>query len=80
MNPGIKIRLARLAPVPDENSPASFSDGRVVILVREGKLDRPIDILRQLRASGVSLRAAHGDGIAWGWRRGTRTASGGVEK
>lgn len=59
MNPGMKIRLARLAPVPDENPAPSFSEGRVVILTRDGALDRPIDVLRRLRGVGVSLRAAH---------------------
>ncbi len=59
MNSELKARLARLAPVPDETPSPSFSEGRVVILTHEGKLDHPIDALRQLRASGVSLRAAH---------------------
>ncbi|WP_114912410.1 helix-turn-helix domain-containing protein [Acidibrevibacterium fodinaquatile] len=59
MNSELRARLARLAPVPDENPAPSFSEGRVVILTRDGALDRPIDVLRRLRAVGVSLRAAH---------------------
>ena len=59
MNSELKVRLARLAPVPAENPAPAFSAGRSVILAREGPLDRPIDVLRRLRASGVSLRAAH---------------------
>ncbi len=59
MNSDLKARLARLAPIPNENPPPSFSDGRIVILAREGSFERRIDVLRRLRAAGVSLRAAH---------------------
>lgn len=59
MNSELKARLARLAPVPDENPPPSFSEGLIVILAREGAFERRLDVLRRLRAAGVSLRGAH---------------------
>jgi len=59
MNPELKTRLVRLAPVPDENPVPSFSEERAVVLIRAGALNRPIDVAKRLRAAGVSLRAAH---------------------
>lgn len=59
MNSELKARFARLAPVPDENLLPTFSAGQAVVFVREGALDRPIDLAKRLRGAGMSLRAAH---------------------
>lgn len=60
-NSTLKARLARLGPVPDVVHARSYSDERVILLLRRtGPLDRPISVARRLTAAGVSLRAAHG--------------------
>lgn len=60
MNSELRARLARLGPVRDADPPPSFS-GELVTLVlkRFGALERPITFANRLRASGLTLRAAH---------------------
>ena len=59
-NSALKARLARLGPVRDADPPPSFS-GTVVTLVlkRTGALDKPITVVKRLRAAGLTLRAGH---------------------
>lgn len=59
-NSALKARLARLGPVRDADPPPSFSGELVPLVLRlEGPLDRPIDVVRRLRAAGLTLRSGH---------------------
>lgn len=56
----MRARLARLGPVRDADPPPSFSGELVPLVLRlVGPLDKPISVAKRLRASGLTLRAAH---------------------
>lgn len=59
-NSELRARFARLGPLPAASPVPSHSDETAAVLFRrEGPLDRPIDFIKRLRWSGVSLKAAH---------------------
>jgi DNA-binding transcriptional regulator YiaG len=60
MNSELKARFERLGPVRDAVLDRLFSEQcEPVMLRRTGKFDRRIDVAKRLRASGLTLRAAH---------------------
>jgi DNA-binding transcriptional regulator YiaG len=60
MNSELKARLARLGPVRGADPPPSFSGDQVTLVMRlVGPLDKPISIVKRLRAAGLTLRAGH---------------------
>src|SRR6185437_7667156 len=59
-NSELKARLARLGPVRDADPPPSFSGEPVTLVLRlVGPLDKPISVVKRLRAAGLTLRAGH---------------------
>jgi DNA-binding XRE family transcriptional regulator len=60
MNSALRERFARLGPVRAASPERSFSEETVPVLLRRtGAFRERITVARRLRASGVSLRAAH---------------------
>jgi DNA-binding transcriptional regulator YiaG len=60
MNSELKARFERLGPVRDAVLDRLFSDQcEPVMLRRTGKFERRIDVVKRLRASGLTLKAAH---------------------
>jgi DNA-binding transcriptional regulator YiaG len=60
-NSELRARFARLGPIPAASPVPSHSDETAPLLFRrEGALNRPIDFIKRLRWSGVSLKIAHG--------------------
>jgi DNA-binding transcriptional regulator YiaG len=56
----LKARLARLGPVRDADPPPSFSGELITLVLRlVGPLDKPISVVKRLRAAGLTLRAGH---------------------
>ena len=61
MNSELRARFGRRGPLPAAVPARSQSNETcAVLLLREGPLDRPIDVLQRLRDCGLSLKAAHG--------------------
>ena len=59
-NSELKAQLARLGPVRDADPPPSFSGDLVSLVLRlVGPLDKPISVVKRLRAAGLTLRAGH---------------------
>jgi DNA-binding transcriptional regulator YiaG len=59
-NSELKARLARLGPVRDADPPPSFSGELITLVLRlVGPLDKPISVVKRLRAAGLTLRAGH---------------------
>ncbi len=59
-NDELRDKLSRLCPVPQGNLPSPpTTDGIRIVLSRTGAIDRPIDIIKELRKAGVRLCDAH---------------------
>jgi DNA-binding transcriptional regulator YiaG len=60
MNSELRARLERLGPVRDADPPPSFSGDLVTLVLRlVGPLDKPISVVKRMRAAGLTLRAGH---------------------
>lgn len=56
----LKARIERLGPVRDAAPVRLFSDdAEAIVLRRTGRFDQRITVAQRLRASGLSLKAAH---------------------